>query len=129
MWWSDYIGIPFVDGGRTREGLDCWGLVRLVYMDHFGIELPSLAGIYQNASDGPALLELPGLLLPDWSPVAMRPFAVARFGHRDGRQHVGIVTDRRLMLNAERGNGVCLRPIPAWDATFAGCYAPLGVSL
>lgn len=36
-----YMGVPFVYGGREREtGLDCWGLVRCVFAD-CGVELPS----------------------------------------------------------------------------------------
>lgn len=30
QWWNEYVGLPFADKGRTREGCDCWGLVRLV---------------------------------------------------------------------------------------------------
>ena len=36
------VGIPFVNGGRNvRTGLDCWGLVREVFM-RFGIKLPEI---------------------------------------------------------------------------------------
>lgn len=33
-----YLGIPYVHMGRTMEGLDCWGLIILVYRD-LGFEL------------------------------------------------------------------------------------------
>lgn len=36
---SRFVGIPFVDGGRTLDGCDCYGLSRLVYAD-FGVDLP-----------------------------------------------------------------------------------------
>ena len=44
-WTSRYVGIPFVDGGRGIDGLDCWGLFLLVYLEQFGIELPSYGEI------------------------------------------------------------------------------------
>ncbi len=48
-WVINYFGIPYVDGGRDEKGVDCWGLVRLIYQKEFKIELPSYPGI---ASDG-----------------------------------------------------------------------------
>lgn len=48
-WVEDYIGIPFVSGGRDRRGLDCYGLIRLVLMEQYGCKLPLLDGKYDNA--------------------------------------------------------------------------------
>ena len=44
-WINDYIrDIPFKFGGRDMEdGLDCYGLVKLVYLERFGIVLPDWA--------------------------------------------------------------------------------------
>ena len=39
-WVAEYIGIPWTDTGATRQGVNCWGLVALVYRERAGIELP-----------------------------------------------------------------------------------------
>lgn len=41
MNYGEYVGIPFVDAGRTKEGCDCWGLVRIVLQERFGKTLPA----------------------------------------------------------------------------------------
>lgn len=38
-WVNQYIGIPWIFGGRTKEGFDCWGLFKYVQDKHFGIEV------------------------------------------------------------------------------------------
>jgi cell wall-associated NlpC family hydrolase len=59
-WTDDYIGLPFKCDGRDRSGLDCWGLVRLVYAERLGINLPAKAGIFT-----------------DWEPETLRRVAAA----------------------------------------------------
>lgn len=44
-WWAKYIGLPFADGGRGPAEFDCWGLVRAVYSDRLGVELPAYGEI------------------------------------------------------------------------------------
>jgi cell wall-associated NlpC family hydrolase len=48
-WVGKYIGIPFVSNGRVMTGCDCYGLVRLVLGNEYGITLPELSGDYENA--------------------------------------------------------------------------------
>lgn len=50
-WAAPYIGLPYRDRGRSRDGADCWGGVRLVYREVFGIDLPDYADAYTTADD------------------------------------------------------------------------------
>ncbi len=57
-WAAGYIGIPFRERGRDRAGCDCWGLVRLVLGERFGVAVPSYAGDYESVKDYRRLAEL-----------------------------------------------------------------------
>jgi len=48
-WVKKYIGIPFVSNGRGMKGCDCYGLVRLVLHNEYGIALPELSDNYNDA--------------------------------------------------------------------------------
>jgi len=48
-WVKNYIGIPFVSNGRTMEGCDCYGLVRLVLKNEYDKYLPELSNDYSDA--------------------------------------------------------------------------------
>jgi cell wall-associated NlpC family hydrolase len=66
-----YLGTPYVWGGTNpKTGLDCSGLVQLVYKN-FGVDLPRVS--YQQATEGKAVPSLdqarPGDLLAFGSPV------------------------------------------------------------
>ncbi|HWP68825.1 MAG TPA: NlpC/P60 family protein [Rectinemataceae bacterium] len=51
MNYAEYVGIPFVDAGRTKEGCDCWGLVRIVLQEKFGKTLPAFDDYEKSTRD------------------------------------------------------------------------------
>lgn len=108
MWWRKYVGVPYKDFGRSTDGCDCWGLLRLVYAEEFGIELPSYIGGYESPRAGRGLGTLIG------QEVDNNPWgAVLRNTERSGDAvllalrgypcHVGIVTAPGDMLHVTRG--------------------------
>ena len=50
-WAGAYVGIPFVDLGRDRDGCDCWGLVRMILAERAGLLLPCWATAYESEAN------------------------------------------------------------------------------
>ncbi len=44
-----YIGIPFVDKGRTLDGADCYGIVKLYYKEFLNIDIEEIIANPDNA--------------------------------------------------------------------------------
>lgn len=49
-WAARYVGMPYEPGARGPEKVDCWGLVRMAYLDYFNIELPLYPGLSMEAN-------------------------------------------------------------------------------
>jgi cell wall-associated NlpC family hydrolase len=103
MNFDSLVGLPYRDKGRDRAGLDCWGLVRLAFLELRGIELPAYGEDYSTAADRRAVAELvAGEIEPAWRPIAPgleQPLDAVLV--REGRfpRHVGLVTAPGKMLH------------------------------
>lgn len=107
-WVASYIGIPFKAKGRDRDGADCWGLFRLLYLEQYGIELPLYLEGYEGTdrADRKDVARLIASRPPEWRPVAAGD---ERLGdgivlRMDGEEmHVGLVVARATMLHILEG--------------------------
>lgn len=105
-WVKDYVGIPFKERGRDRNGVDCWGLVYLIYKERFGIEIESYTGDYSTTKDRKTIERLLRQGKSEWEPV------------EEGKQelgdviiclvkkrpvHTGLVIDKRHVLHVDQG--------------------------
>ncbi|SCB18558.1 C40 family peptidase [Rhizobium lusitanum] len=101
-WTTDFVGVPYVEFGRGRRGVDCWGLAKLVYAETLGIELPSYIERYTSQEER---RELDALISSaagseTWaSTVHAATFDIVVFRRGDMEAHVGIVVSPGLMLH------------------------------
>lgn len=56
-WVAEYITIPYAELGRDRDGVDCWGGVRLVLSERFGIDVDELNPDYKSSTDRVSILD------------------------------------------------------------------------
>jgi cell wall-associated NlpC family hydrolase len=116
-WANQYIGLPFVEHGRDHAGVDCWGLLRLIYQEQFGLTLPSYAEDYGTTIDAEEI----GALVRRESASGWRAvlLSAARVGDvlvlrvRNQPMHCGLILTPPAFLHIERRiNAVVER----WDA-------------
>jgi cell wall-associated NlpC family hydrolase len=129
-WAAQYVGLRFKANGRCREdgGIDCYGLVRLVLLEQYGIELPR----YDGSHTGPVwepIVDAVDRGLVDWEP--LKP-GEARIGDglvvrlRGLPLHVGVVVDMAplTMLHCYDGVDACCQRLdgPLWKPRVIGAY-------
>lgn len=105
---DDYVGLPWLDRGRTRDGCDCWGLLSIVYAERFGVVLPSYRDDYLTAADSDAVTSLINGRPAAWREITAGTEQVgdAVLMSIAGRpHHIGIVVADGLVLHIERGAG------------------------
>tara|TARA_Y100000034_G_C6861959_1_gene392425 strand:- start:1015 stop:1410 length:396 start_codon:yes stop_codon:yes gene_type:complete len=123
-WAAQYVGIPFVELGRERSpGVDCWGLVRLVYLEQYEIELPSYS--YENCDNRTANARIFSAEKESkWRPVLAMTGSVVLFNVASRVCHAGVVVGDGKFIHAEVGTGVIMERLQSaqWRNRIEGFY-------
>lgn len=113
MWADSYMTrhIPWRPLGRDISGLDCWGLVSLVFSREHGIALESFTGAYTSAEEREDIARIVAgeKAGGPWRRVEAgneRAFDVAVFSCGGLESHVGVVTEPGRFIHASPGVGV-----------------------
>lgn len=102
MDFTDLIGLPWRPKGRTRAGVDCWGLVWLCYRERFGIELPAGTDRYDDPSDRKENERIIAEGIVDWRMVPAneaRPGDVVLMKRGGDRCHTCLLVRRGWVLH------------------------------
>lgn len=122
-WAKKYIGIPFKWQGDTKSGCDCYGLVRLVMREQFGITCPDYA--YSDAKDALRDAFAQGLRQKDtWRQDMAREGNIILLAINGHPLHCGLVLDESNMLHASQGANVCIERfnMDFWRSRHMGFY-------
>ncbi|MBY0262755.1 MAG: C40 family peptidase, partial [Phycisphaerales bacterium] len=106
-------------------GLDCWGLVRLVYAERFGIKLPAFADDYDDTNDGQAIAGIYAVERTEWvERPGPAPGDVVMFRIIGIPLHVGVVIDAQTFLHTMARRETCVERLtsPAWSARVLAYY-------
>jgi hypothetical protein len=133
QWWNAYVGLPWAESGRHDApggaGLDCWGLVRQVYAERLGVDLPGFQGAYETAD--PATMhdlldrERAAMLAEGWVEVKVPQSGdVVTLRIAGSEHHVGIVTRPGFMLHVRRGKDSVVERLDsgAWKHRITGYW-------
>lgn len=112
-WAGPYIGIPYADKGRDHSGVDCWGLVKLILEEVFGVRLPGFGAAYGTAADKLAgVLVIQAGALDGWeATTSPQPGDLVVFRVAGRPWHCGVMASRTHFLHApnrDRFGGVLI---------------------
>lgn len=112
-WVAAYVGLPFGEGAGE---VTCWSLVRRVYSERMGIDLPEYGEIPASDLLAVAREMEAGQRLAPWRAVdapLMGDVCLMRSGRVGGRRvvHVGVMVDASHVLHVEAASNAVVVPV------------------
>jgi cell wall-associated NlpC family hydrolase len=117
---TNYIGLPFHSGGRDKKGLDCWGLIRLVYKEQFDIDLPIYDGLDGEKSEAREIATCINEHKSEWlevEPGKEKEGDIIILRINGWPMHIGFVVTKGSMLHIMKGMNAVLEKYtsPKWE--------------
>lgn len=131
--YADLIGIPFLEFGRSRAGMDCWAVVLELYR-RAGITLKDpfaqQTRINVKAIQGASVERWIAEQFNTWERVPVPDVGdVLAFRDVDGAAvHVGVMVEPGKFIHALRRAGIVIGKLDRapWDTSLIGAYAYRG---
>lgn len=119
------IGVPYKNKGRNLLGADCWGLLRLFYIQELGVMLPSYDEHYTDSFDKSSTEDAIKSFSQDWTKVDAPKYGDAiklrLMGHPC---HVGVYLENKEFLHTQIGHDSCIDRLDGvkWKNRIDGFY-------
>jgi cell wall-associated NlpC family hydrolase len=131
MWAEKYIGLPYKSLGRSLRGVDCYGLVYLVYKHELNIDLPKIDIGYQNGLNSeevaPVFEKGINSFLSDYTFKKVndfKSFDLLLYRRSGYISHIAICLNDKQFLHADLGSRSCIENInhKYWVHRLVGVY-------
>lgn len=121
---NNYIGIPFKYKGRNEEGLDCWGLVRLIYKNEYDITLPSFSAEYKE-NEVERIEDLIAQYKEGWEAIdTPEEGSIVLFRILGAEAHIGVAVSSTHFIHAREGFDSAIEAFSAssWNRRIVGHF-------
>ena len=125
MWYNKYVGIPYKNNGRDVSGIDCWGLVRLIYKEQYNISIPSFTELYKGPEDKESISELAAIAKEQWKAVETpQEGDVVLFRVLGLESHVGVCIGSDSFIHAKEGQASVIESLTSsrWKDRIVGYF-------
>lgn len=125
-WSQKYIGIPYVSNGTSFDGVDCGGLVLLVYKEEIGLDLTKIERDYKTLDKAESDKGIRSFLSKYAKKIdSPKDMCCVLFKWTGYENHIGLYVDGGLILHSKAGEQVKRVPIDdVGHLTIAGYYEP-----
>ena len=122
------LAIPYVPGGRSIEGADCWGMVQICYSKLMGVEIPSYDDVYNGPSDR---ISAAGFIMDELGDhrhferlIKPERGCFALLSVAGNPIHVGFMLDSQQMIHTRAGLGPSVDNVTTikWKGRILGFY-------
>jgi cell wall-associated NlpC family hydrolase len=124
-WVNQYIGLPYEAKGRSKDAVDCWGLVRLVLQEQKGFILPSFTDLYDDPDNHAEVTKALSIGVVDWGEVDdPEPFDVVILRLMGEPWHCSLYLGDGIMLHTMRGHMSAIEKLDSvkWRNRIEGYY-------
>lgn len=122
---NEMVGIPFIDGGSSPSGCDCWGLVQLFYKNVYHIKLPSYPYLSALNKVSVAASISKRQQSAEWLEVKDKQIGhVVLFNIKGRPAHCGVIVDNERFIHCVNHSQTCIEPLnsSAWRSRITGYY-------
>lgn len=109
-WSAGYIGIPFKEQGRSKDGADCWGLVKIVMKEIFNQDLPDFTDHPFDKKSNAMTIEASKPLVDAHEVEDKEEGRIVVMMSMGHPAHVGVSAGQFGVLHMERKMGAVLEP-------------------